>query len=543
MKNRYLIFAFVFVLIVTTLIGGVISKKAQAVAPNNAGQTRTADIESSFSEAISMIENQYVDKIEHDDLTKASIQGMLRALDPHSNYFDSKEFEELQSEQHSQFYGIGVSINRRNDRVYVLSTIKGTPADQVGLRYGDAITKVDGKSATDWNTQKVLQHVRGPKGEAVEIEVERAGVPKPLSFKIVRDAVPLPSIRNAYMIRPGVGYIGLTGGFTHTTEDELMEALGKLKDQGMRSLLLDIRGNPGGLLTQAVKVANVFLQKGQTIVSIRGRANQIDTGESRTHQATNNSPEEVPLVVLINGNSASASEIVAGAIQDHDRGLILGENSFGKGLVQTVFRLPYGSGLTLTTAKYYTPSGRLIQRSYNGLSFYQYYTNHDKKKSPQGEAHRTDTGRDVYSGGGIKPDIEVKPTSTNGVREKLFLATFDFARQLTAGQIAGFPQFKTGRTIYNHKLRDDEFVINDKLIAAFRSFIANSDKFKVADNQLTEQLNYIKRRIREEVVTAAYGSEVGTQVLMEGDDQVLRAIDELPNARALAENARSYKRR
>jgi carboxyl-terminal processing protease len=544
MKSRFLIFSFIFVLIATTLIGEVINRYTQASASNHTtGQARTTDIESSFSGAISVIENNYVDKIGHDDLTKASIQGMLRALDPHSNYFDSKEFEELQSEQHSQFYGIGVSINRRNNRVYVLSTIKGTPADQAGLRYGDAITKVDGKSATEWNTQKVLQHVRGPKGEAVEIEVERAGVPKPLTFKIVRDAVPLPSIRNAYMIRPGVGYIGLTGGFTHTTEDELTEALGKLKDQSMRSLVLDLRGNPGGLLTQAVKVANVFLQKGQTIVSIRGRASQVDAGESRTHQAINSSPEDIPLVVLINGNSASASEIVAGAIQDHDRGLILGENSFGKGLVQTVFRLPYGSGLTLTTAKYYTPSGRLIQRSYNGLSFYQYYTNHDKKKPPQGEAHRTDTGRDVYSGGGIKPDVEVKPTATNGVREKLFLSTFDFARQLTAGQIAGFPQFKTGRTIYNHKLRDDEFVINDKLIAAFRSFIASSDKFKVTDSQFTEQLNYLKRRIREEVVTAAYGSEIGTQVLMEGDDQVLRAIDELPNARALADSARSYKRR
>ncbi|MEW6736382.1 MAG: S41 family peptidase [Acidobacteriota bacterium] len=540
MKKRLFPLLTVFVLVFASVVGGTIGNKVQATPPNTRESTHTTDVEGSFNEAMSVIEGNYVDKIEHDALTKASIQGMLRTLDPHSNYFDSKEFQELQSEQHSQFYGIGVTINRRNGRVYILSTIKGTPADQAGLRYGDAIIKVDGTLATEWTTQQVLEHVRGPKGESVEIEVERAGVPKPLSFKIVRDAVPLPSIRNAYIVRPGIGYIALVGGFNHTTEDEMLQALDGLKGQGMRALVLDVRNNPGGLLTQAIKVANIFLQKGQTIVSIRGRDSRF---ESRTHEAMNTKPEEMPLVILINGATASASEIVAGAIQDHDRGLIVGENSFGKGLVQTVFRLPYGSGLTLTTAKYYTPSGRLIQREYHGLSFYEYYTRHDKKPvSKSNELHRTDTGRDVYSGGGIKPDMEVKPPEANPVRARLFGATFEFARQLTSGQLPGFPQFRVTRTVYGHKLREDEFVVTDKVLTSFRNFIMGNDQFKVTDTQYNEQLAYIKRRIREEVVTAAYGSDVGTQVFLNEDEATLKAIEELPRARELADNARASRR-
>ncbi|MBI4853665.1 MAG: S41 family peptidase [Acidobacteria bacterium] len=533
-KTRYFTLMIFAIILFGTLAGGFYGRKVQATPPG-AEQIRATDIESSFTEALNIVETHYVDEIKHENLTKASIQNMLRTLDPHSNYFDSKEFQELQSEQHSQFFGIGVTINRRNNRVFILSAIKGTPAEQAGLRYGDAILKVNDKPAIEWSTQEVLEHVRGPKGEPVEIEVERAGVPKPLTFKIVRDAVPLPSIRNSYMIKPGVGYIALVGGFNHTTEDELLQAMESLKSQGMKSMVLDLRNNPGGLLTQAIKVSNVFLQKGQSVVSVKGRDKAI---ESRVYEATNSNPEDIPLVILINRSTASASEIVAGAVQDHDRGIIVGDSSFGKGLVQTVFRLPYGSGLTLTTAKYYTPSGRLIQRDYSGLSFYEYYTRHFKKdgaKEPVGEKHRTDSGRDVYSGGGIKPDVEVKLSEFTTIKAKLFNATFAFARELTTGLVPGQSQFKINRTTFNHKLTEDEYVINDKVVAAFQTFIANKPDFKVTDAQLNENLDYVKRRIREEVVTAAYGTEVGTQVLLEGDEQTLRAINELPNAKQLAE--------
>lgn len=538
-KTRSFTFLIFAILLAGTLAGGFYGHKVQATPPNSESQLRAIDIESGFSEALNVVETNYVDEIKHDELTKISIQTMLRTLDPHSNYFDSKEFQELQSEQRSQFFGIGVTINRRNNKVYILSAIKGTPAEQAGLRYGDAILKIDGKAATDWSTQQVMEHVRGPKGETVEVEVERAGVPKPLSFKIVRDAVPLPSIRNAYIVKPTIGYIALVGGFNHTTEDELLQAMDNLKSQGMKSLVLDLRNNPGGLLTQAIKVANVFLQKNQSIVSIKGRD---VTSDSRTYEASNSSPEDIPLVVLINRSTASASEIVAGAIQDHDRGVIVGESSFGKGLVQTVIKLPYGSGLTLTTAKYYTPSGRLIQRDYSGLSFYEYYTMHFKKetnKQPTGELHRTDSGRNVYSGGGIKPDVEVKLSDFTATKTRLFNGTFAFCHDLTAGLVPGLSQFKVTHTTYGHKLVAEDYPITDKVVAAFQTFIADKDSFKVTDAQFKENLDYIKRRLREEVVTAAYGAETATQVLLEGDEQVLKAIDELPHARELAEA--SYK--
>src|SRR5262249_507118 len=257
MKKRLFPLLILSILVLAALVGGVVSNQVQATAPTSNEKTHAADIESSFNETMGLIESRYADKIDHEVLTKASIKGMLRTLDPHSNYLDPKDLKDLKSEQHSQFYGIGVTINRRNNRVYILSTIKGTPADRAGLRYGDAILTVDGKPATDWSTLDVMEHVRGPKGEPVEIEVQRAGVPKPLTFKIVRDAVSQPSIRNAYMIQPGIGYIGLIYTFSHTTEEELLRSIDGLKAQGMRALILDIRNNPGGLLAQATKVSNV----------------------------------------------------------------------------------------------------------------------------------------------------------------------------------------------------------------------------------------------------------------------------------------------
>ncbi|MCS6884099.1 MAG: S41 family peptidase [Acidobacteriota bacterium] len=532
--HKFSVFLAIGIISAAAVTGGL-RQKVQATFPAQSDKPRAVDVERSFSEAVAVVENNYVDRVENDVLTKASIQGLLRTLDPHSSYFDSKEFQELQSEQHSQFFGIGVTINRRNDRVYVLSTIKNTPAERAGLRYGDAIIKVDGKSAVDWSTQEVMERVRGPKGEPVEIEIERPGVPKPLTFRIYRDAVPLPSIRNAYMIRPGIGYIALVGGFNHTTEQELLRAIEDLKLQGMQSLILDLRNNPGGLLTQAVKVANIFLQRGQVVVSVRGRNERF---ESRVYEAVNPDPEDMPLVVLINRSTASASEIVAGAIQDHDRGLIVGETSFGKGLVQTVFHLPYGSGLTLTTAKYYTPSGRLIQREYRGLSLYDYYVRREQNTNSR-TVHRTDAGRNVYSGGGIKPDIEVKGLEANPLRVRIFEGVFDFVRQLVNGQMQGFANFKITKTVFNHKLRDDEFQITDKLLAAFRAHISLNERFKLTDAQFNENLAYIKQRLREEIVTAAYGTEVAQQVFLASDPQTLRAIEELPRARLLAENARA----
>ena len=347
-------------------------------------------------------------------------------------YLPYNEFKKLKEDQDSRFYGIGVTIVQHRDGVYVQSAVEDTPAARLGLRYGDRILEVDGKDARDWSSEQVSKNVRGGRGEPVTIKVDRVGSEAPMYFTIVRDAVPLPSIRNSYMFRSGTGYIGLTGGFQHTSDEELREALNKLSGQGMRQLILDLRGNPGGLLDQAIDVSSEFLPRGQVVVSVRGRT---EYSEPIVYKSNGSDPDDVPLVVLINRGTASASEIVAGAIQDHGRGLIVGETSFGKGLVQRVFQLPFNTGLTLTTARYYTPYGRSLQRDYSNGSFYDYYVRHDLDQinpqpspspgtgtlapasaqvsappnRPTGPAVKTAAGRVFYGGGGITPDIDVKP--------------------------------------------------------------------------------------------------------------------------------------
>ncbi|HEV8168237.1 MAG TPA: S41 family peptidase, partial [Pyrinomonadaceae bacterium] len=385
------------------------------------------EIEKDYNEAVATITSNYSGDIDHEKATQAAIQGMLSTLDPHSAYFPYSEFKKLKEDQDSRFYGIGVTIVQHRDGVYIQSVVEGTPAAKHGLKYGDKILEVDGKNARDWSSEQVSKNVRGGLGEPVTIKVERVGSEAPLYFTIVRDAVPLPTIRNSYMIRSGTGYIGLTGGFQRSSDEELSKAMKRLEEQGMRQLILDLRGNPGGLLDQAIDVASEFLPRGAVVVSVKGRT---EYSEPITYKSTGSEPTTVPLVVLINRNSASASEIVAGAIQDHGRGLIIGETSFGKGLVQRIFQLPFNTGLTLTTARYYTPYGRSLQRDYSSGSLYDYYTRHDSTESqtpaagangshnleaplslasPTPHPHtgppvQTAAGRVFYGGGGITPD-------------------------------------------------------------------------------------------------------------------------------------------
>jgi carboxyl-terminal processing protease len=371
------------------------------------------------------------------------------------------------------------------------------------------------------------------------VTVERVGEPKPLMFEIRRQPVPLPSVQNVFMVRPGVGYVGLTRGFQGTTIDELNEAISKLKADGMQSMILDLRGNPGGLLNQAVQVTSRFLQPGEVIVEVKGRR-----GSRPAYRALSSNPDDFPLVVLINQGSASASEIVAGALQDHDRALIVGEPSFGKGLVQTVYPVMRGEGgaVTLSTARYYTPAGRLIQRDYSKLSVYDYYLargqNQNQKKS--GAASATDGGRPVYSGGGIEPDIIV-PTPNDLTRAKVFAATFEFTRHLVAGQIKGYESFRVERS---HALRPDSNLdvdVSEELWKVFRQFAEKRRDFQLSAAELDAQKDYARHRIREEVVTARFGAEAGGRVALGHDEQLDRAVRSLPQAKELVENLRHAK--
>ncbi|MBA3633489.1 MAG: S41 family peptidase [Acidobacteria bacterium] len=497
-----------------------------------------------YREALNVIDNDYVGPIDHEKVTESSIQSMLFTLDPHSSFFTRDEFRKLYEDQSSQFYGIGVSILRHRDAVYIQSVIPNTPADKAGLRYGDKFLEIEGKNATEYSSAEVSKNVRGMRGTPVNIKIGRAGSDKPLNFTIVRGGVPLPSIRNYFMLKNGVGYVGFTGGFQETSADELDHAIADLKEQGMQSLILDLRGNPGGLLPQAIEVVSRFVPSNQTVVSVKGHSRYAKSQELRT---VSGNIQNFPLVVMIDGGSASASEIVAGAIQDYGRGLIVGSDSFGKGLVQRVFPLPHGTGLTLTTARYYTPFGRSLQRDYSSGSIYDYYTHQtgdedgatpttDAKPKPAGSPVTTAGGRVFYGGRGIEPDVKVPALTFTPLRFRIREATFFFVRQLIAGQIKGFENYKIDRQNYKQTVQPSDFQINDKLFEAFRAFTIKDIKDKesglTAEN-INSQSDYAKSRLREELATANNSSEAGQQVFIETDPQVLRAIEAIPDAKKL----------
>src|SRR2546429_6990651 len=548
------------VILIAALVGGTIGRSIRfrhsVPATGATSYTESDDIEKDYNEAVSDISDQYAGDIDYEKASQAAIQGMLSTLDPHSMYFPYNEFRKLKEDQDSRFYGIGVTIVQHRDGVYIQSAVEGTPAGRLGLRYGDRILEVDGKDARDWTSEQVSKKVRGGRGEPVAIKVERAGAEAPLNFTIVRDAVPLPSIRNAYMLRPGTGYVGLTGGFQSTSDEELRDALDKLKSQGMRQVILDMRGNPGGLLNQAIDVASEFLPRGQVVVSVKGRTEYSDP---IVYKSSGSEPEDVPLVILINRGSASATEIVAGAIQDHGRGLLVGETSFGKGLVQKIFQLPFNTGLTLTTARYYTPYGRSLQRDYSSGSLYDYYVRHEQNDNQQptqpgqpspneqipqsrgsnSPAYRTAAGRVFYGGGGITPDIEARPLTGNAVRGRIIELGFLFTRMLAAGKIPGLESYRIDRVNYGRSPRATDYPINDRVLEAFRNFVRKDQALRLQPAQVDSDLEFVKLRLREEIVTAAYGADAGQRVLLESDPQVLRSIGVLPDAKRLAESVRN----
>jgi carboxyl-terminal processing protease len=549
------------IVVLAALIGGTIGSSRKFSSLTNSGKLNsyrvTDEIEKDYNEAVSTITTNYSGDIDYEKATQAAIQGMLSTLDPHSAYFPFSEFKKLREDQDSRFYGIGVTIVQHRDGVYIQSAVEGTPAARIGLKYGDRILEVDGKDAHDWSSEQVSKNVRGGLGDSVTLKVGRAGSEAPLYFTLVRDAVPLPTIRNAYMVRPGTGYIGLTGGFQRSSDDELRQAIKKLDDQGMRQLILDLRGNPGGLLDQAIDVASEFLPRGQVVVSVKGRT---EYSEPVVYKSSGSEPASVPLVVLINRNTASASEIVAGAIQDHGRGLIVGETSFGKGLVQRIFQLPFNTGLTLTTARYYTPYGRSLQRDYSSGSLYDYYTRHDPSElgaqpsaspgnlnsplalasptpHPQtGPAVKTAAGRVFYGGGGITPDIEVKEPANTPARLRIAEAAFHFTREVAAGVMPGLEAYKVEKVQYGKSAKATDFPITDRVVELFKAFVQKQPELQVTAAQVDEDLEFAKLRLRQEIVTAAFSNDAGARVLLDSDTQVLRALEALPDAKRLAES-------
>ncbi len=507
----------------------------------------TENIEQDVSDALTLIEDKHVNgkNLDYNSLFKTSVDTMLHTLDPHSNYFDAKEAEDFRTSQNSQYFGIGATIGDLRDAsgaviaTFIKATFEGAPAQRAGLRYGDKIIEVNGTSMLGKPNAEVRTFLIGPRGTPAKITVEKYATGKRETVEIIRDAVSRPSISEYYMVRPGVGYIAMRDGFNHTTYNEFVQAMRVLKSQGMNQLVLDIRDNPGGLVNQATRIANTFLARGQTIFTQKGRVE----GFSNTTEADNNAPDTTPLVLLVNNHSASASEILAGALQDHDRALVAGENTFGKGLVQMPLNLDYGSMMLLTIAKYETPSGRLIQRDYSDGNLYNYlskggsFGDEADDQKPKGAVSKTDSGRAVYSGGGINPDVVVKPqTITNekfNFQQKLNNPIFAFALDLGYGKIAGFDNYKIDRPIsFDYDIKATDFPITENLFQSFKTFAVAKYKFTPA--QIDREREFIQRALRTEFVMAAYGSQTSLQVFNDYDNQLKKAIELLPQAKQLA---------
>src|SRR5881398_3966542 len=418
-----------FLLVVLILVAcgflGMLFAQRTAPTPLPGNDSDIRDSLKNFTQVYQLVEENYAEPVNADKaIYNGAIPGMLHVLDPHSNFFDPKSYSLLREEQRGKYYGVGMTVGPRNNKVIVIAPFAGTPAYRAGIHPGDIIAAVDGKPTDNMNTSDVADLLKGPKGTTVHITILREGTDKPLEFAVVRDEIPRYSVDLHFLIRPGIGYMHVTG-FNETTEHEVADALDQMGD--LKGLILDLRQNPGGLLNEGVGVADKFLRKGQLIVSHHGRSSP----EKRYVAAHGNGGKEYPLVVLVNRGTASAAEIVAGAIQDHDRGLVAGENTFGKGLVQTVFPLSQNTGLALTTAKYYTPSNRLIQRDYSHISFFDYYNHKDLDSKNMQDVKTTDGGRTVYGGGGISPDEKYVTPKFNTLQVQLLskFAFFNFSKR------------------------------------------------------------------------------------------------------------------
>jgi carboxyl-terminal processing protease len=510
------------VLAISAILGGIYGPSVRATS-SSADDTQTAVRD--FTKVLDVVQSNYAEPVDVDKTVyQGAIPGMLRMLDPHSNFFDQRQFALLREDQRGKYYGVGMVVAPRDNRTVVVSPYVGAPAYNAGLRPGDVITKVDDKATDGLSTTEVADMLKGPKGTVVKITVTREGYSDPLVFTVTRDEIPRHSVDIAFLMKPGVGYIRLSQ-FNETTDREIADALKQLGANSLDGIVLDMRGNPGGLLNEAVAVGDMFLDKGQLIVSYHGR----NAPERRFVAIRGNQGMTVPLVILVNNNSASAAEIVTGAVQDHDRGLVVGETTFGKGLVQTVTPLSESTGLALTTARYYTPSGRLIQRDYKAMSLYEY---HYERKVPEhpSEIRQTDSGRQVTGGGGITPDIVVDAPKLDKFQETLFRDSVFVPSEQGVGDFTRF--FLGTKPSITHSFEVDDIVMHE-----FRDYLSKHN-IRYTEPEMAENQDWIKRKIKQEVFMSAFGTQEGFKVLLEADPQVQKAVEALPQARALYENAR-----
>jgi len=519
----------VFAIAVSALVGGLFGRSALATDDKGTEHYRA------FSSALSAIEANYIDKVDSDNLVYGAVRGMLGTLDPHSSFFSPKEYAQMRERQEGRYYGIGVSIVSQDGDITAMNVFEASPAYKKGIRRGDILANVEGEDTKGWTTDQAMRKLRGPKGTTVNVGVKRRGYEEMIKFQLTRDEVYIPTVPAYFMIDGSTGYIRMQD-FGENTDHDVKAALRDLTSKGMKRLLFDIRGNPGGPLDQAIKVANEFLSKGKMIVYTRGRVANSD----QDYRASDDGDFlDVPMVVMANRNSASASEIVTGALQDHDRAYIVGETTFGKALVQSVYRISGGAGLALTTAHYYTPSNRLIQRPWDA-SFDEYlsYSLRDQdanKPHNAADLRHTDAGRPVYSGGGIEPDKRVAGP-LEGFNPSRFgrmlyaRSTFaNYAQKYAAEGDTRVAQKSTGRTSVK-----PNFSVDDAMVADYKTYL-KAEHVKIEDDAFAKELDFIKAMIRFEIDNAVFGIADARRHLISVDPQAQAALQAFGEAQKLTE--------
>lgn len=513
-------------------VGGMFGTSALAT------QDRVPEHYRVFTAALAAIQSQYAEEVESDRLVYGAINGMLQTLDPHSSFMDPRSYAQMRERQEGRYYGLGITIQAPNGDITAVRVFEGSPAHDKGIRRGDVIAEIEGQTTKGWTTEDAVGKLRGPKGTFVNIGIRRKGIDPLVPMAVMRDQVSIPSLSAVFMIDDQTGYVGITDFAEHTDED-LGEALESLTKRGMTRLVLDLRSNPGGQLDQAIRITNRFVPKGSMVVYTRGRVPNSD----QDYRATD-TPEytDIPMITLVNRSSASASEIVSGALQDYDRSLIIGETTFGKALVQSVYRVSGGAGLALTTARYYTPSGRLIQRPWDG-TFDEYLTYTMKDQSARthsaDQLKYTTGGRKVYSGGGIEPD------------------------ERFAGPLEGFDPTRFGRSLFNRglfasyaeqfyfegdtrqgakadgfKYVRKDFEVTPAMMDEFKAFVV-ARKLKIDEEAWASDVDFIRAMIRFEIDQAVFDIATARRRLTASDPQARFALSRFPEAEKLVELSRN----
>lgn len=514
---------FILLFFLAVLTGGVIYDDLSA--SNGDDPYRAIKL---LNEAIHQVSDKYVDPVPSDSLYMRALEGMLLSLDPYSQLLSPSEYNDLRIHTQGNYEGLGIRIDIVDNLLTVISPIEGTPAYKAGLRAGDHILRVDGVSTEGWSEEKAVQELRGPQGSEVKLTIGREGLDEPIQADITRKAIKLSAVPYAFMIDDGIGYVRFTQ-FSEHGRDEIRDAIRDLERQGMRALILDVRQNPGGLLDQAIEVSDLFLPKGVEIVSTKGRVADSD----RQYSARDNNDFSVhPMVLLIDNGSASASEILAGALQDHDRALIVGETSWGKGLVQSLFSLDDGYFLKLTTARYYTPSGRSIQRnneielaSSNGLPSEAGTLESDKASIPDSLTYDTDMGRTVYGGGGVMPDVLVKAEKLSDVSTQLLEQAF------RKNAFFSFAVHYHG----SHPSLPKTFEPDEALMEDFRRYLGQEKGIDFSDEAFDAEIDYIRDYLRYTLISQYHGEGVARQAVMEADLPLASAVELLNEADTLAD--------